>query len=138
MAPNGPISGSRAAGRRPGYDVLDIALHLAHQSLIVFTVLGWMFCETRPLHLGVMVLVGVSWLGFGMFRGFGYCLLTDMHWTLKERRGGERPAVSYMKFLADQLSGRDLDAALIDAVTYVTCALCTAASHLLILAAGTC
>ena len=124
--------------RRLGYEALNIALHLAHQSLIVFTIVGWAFCETRLLHLVMMALVGVSWLGFGLFHGLGYCLLTDLQWRLKERMGEERPTGGYMKFLADRLSGRDLNAKLIDAVTYGTCAVCAAASLLLILSTGTC
>lgn len=127
-----------ASMRQLGYEVLNMALHLAHQSLIAFTVLGWAFCETRSLHLATMALVGVSWLGFGLIHGLGYCLLTDLQWTLKERMGEERPAGGYMKFLADRLSGRDLDAKLIDAVTYSTCAVCTAASLLLIVSEGAC
>ncbi|MDH3792723.1 MAG: DUF2784 family protein [Rhodospirillales bacterium] len=138
MTSKGPVSGRRVSTRKMGFEALNIGLHLAHQSLIVFTLIGWAFCETRLLHLGIMALVGVSWLGFGIFHGLGYCLLTDIQWTLKERMGEERPAVGYMKFLADRLSGRDLDAKLIDAVTYITCALCSATSLLLTLTVGAC
>ncbi len=138
MNSKGPVSEGRAAARQMGYEALNIGLHLAHQSLIAFTLFGWAFCETRLLHLAMMALVGVSWLGFGIFHGLGYCLLTDMQWKLKERMGEERPAVGYMKFLADRLSGRDLDAKLVDAVTYIACALCSAASLLLTLTVGVC
>ena len=138
MTSKEPVRDGRGAARQLALEALNYGLHLAHLSLIAFTLLGWAFCETRLLHLGTMALVGVSWLGFGIFHGLGYCLLTDMQWKLKERMGEERPAVGYMKYLADRLSGRDLDAHLVDAVTYVTCALCSAASLLLTLTAGTC
>jgi len=141
MSLNGPV-GEVGAGRTTaiqfGYAALNIALHLAHQGLIVFTLFGWTFCETRLLHLAAMVLVGVSWLGLGIFHGLGYCLLTDIQWRLKERMGEQRPAGGYMKLLADRISGRDLDAKLVDAVTYITCALCCLASLLLTLTVGVC
>ncbi len=128
----------RAVVVQAGYAALNIGLHLAHQSLIAFTLFGWAFCETRLLHLAAMLLVGASWLGLGVIHGFGYCLLTDLQWRLRERMGEERPTVGYMKFLADRLSGRDLDARIVDAVTYITCALCCVASLLLTLTVGTC
>ena len=136
-----PASGvrtDRAALVQFGHAALNTVLHLAHQGLIAFTLIGWAFCETRLLHLAAMVLVGVSWLGLGLFHGFGYCLLTDIQWGLKERMGEQRPAAGYMKFLADHLSGRDCDAKLVDAVTYITCTLCCGASLLLTLTAGVC
>jgi len=141
MSTKGPVSASsvgRAAVVQAGYAALNIALHLAHQSLIAFTLFGWAFCETRLLHLAALVLVGVSWLGFGLFRGLGYCLLTDLQWRLKQHMGEQRPEAGYMKFLADRLSGRDFDAKLVDAVTYITCALCCVVSLLLTLTVGTC
>lgn len=138
MSSKAPVGQGCAGARQVGYEALNIALHVTHQCLIGFTVFGWAFCETRLMHLATMVLVGVSWLGFGMFHGLGYCVLTDLHWKLKERMGEERPDFGYMKFLADRLSGRDIDAKLIDAVTYVTCALCSAASLLLTLMVGVC
>ncbi len=141
MSWKGPVSeasGGRAAVVQAGYAALNLILHVAHQGLIVFTLLGWAFCETRLLHLAAMVLVGVSWLGFGFFHGLGYCLLTDIQWRLKQRMGERTPTGGYMKFLADRLSGRDLDARLVDSVTYITCALCCAVSLLLTLTVGTC
>lgn len=136
--PVGNVGAVRAITVQFGYAALNIALHLAHQSLIVFTLVGWAFCETRLFHLAAMVLIGVSWLGLGMFHGFGYCLLTDIQWRLKERMGEERPADGYMKYLADRLNGRDFDAKLVDAVTYITGALCCLASLLLTLTVGVC
>ena len=141
MSTKGPVSefsDGRAAVVQVGYAALNIGLHLAHQGLIAFTLFGWAFCETRLLHLAAMVLIGVSWLGFGIFHGLGYCLLTDLQWRLKQHMGEQRPEAGYMKFLADRLSGRDFDAKLVDAVTYITCALCCGVSLLLTLTVGTC
>ena len=121
-----------------GYEVLNIGFHAAHQSFIVFTVVGWVFCETRLLHLAIVGLVGLSWLGLGAFFGFGYCLLTDIHWKLKERMGEERPTGGYIKHLADRMTGRDFDAKFLDTITYVTCAVCVALSILLTVTLGTC
>jgi hypothetical protein len=136
--PASEVIDGRTAVSQLGCAALNIGFHLAHQSLIAFTLFGWAFCETRLLHLAAMVLVGISWLGLGFFRGFGYCLLTDLQWRLRERMGEERSAFGYMKFLADRLSGRDLDAKLVDAVTYITCAVCCVASLLLTLMMGAC
>ncbi len=117
---------------------LDFALHLAHLGLIVFTLVGWMFCETRLVHITMMALIGASWVGLGYIHGFGYCLLTDIQWKLKAQMGEEVPASGYMKYLADRLTGRDLNAKSVDIVTYSAGALCAAASLMLTLTAGAC
>ena len=134
----GPAEGLRAAVRQAGYELLNIVLHLAHQALVVFTIVGWEFCQTRLLHIVMMALIGFSWFGLGYFRGLGYCLITDIQWRVRERMGMARPAHGYVKFLADRLTGRDLDAKLVDTVTYSTWTFCSAASILLALTLGTC
>jgi len=102
-----------SAPRRYALLGLNLALHGLHQLLVLFIVFGWMWCETRLLHLAVLALVLLSWYGLGPLLGkgsaWGYCVLTDIHWKLRAKLGLGAREGGYIKYLADGLLGRDLD-----------------------------
>ena len=97
---------------------LNLALHGLHQGLIVFSLLGWMFCQTRLLNLIALALILFSWYGLGPVldkaNAWGYCLITDIQWRLRRQLGLESRRGGYMKYLADNLLGGDIDEARID------------------------
>ena len=113
--------------RRAGLEALNILGHAAHLFVILFSVLGWMWCGTRIANLILLLAVLLSWYGlgplFGKKGGYGYCLITDLQWRLRRRMGLEAPPWGYMKYLADRLSGRTgdqgLDPDLIERATVV-------------------
>ncbi|HUR31773.1 MAG TPA: hypothetical protein VMZ69_10110 [Saprospiraceae bacterium] len=43
--------------------------------------------KTRKAHLLVIDLTIASWFIIGLWKGFGYCFLTDWHWRIKEKLG---------------------------------------------------
>jgi hypothetical protein len=47
----------------------------------------------------------------------GYCPLTDWHFTILEKMGKTDLPNSYIKYLADRLTGSDLNASLVDDFT---------------------
>ncbi|WP_141733027.1 DUF2784 family protein [Oligoflexus tunisiensis] len=69
--------------------LLDHLLMLVHLLVIGINVFGWMWARTRRLHRWTLLLTTLSWLGLGAFYGWGYCFLTDLHWSVK-RELGER------------------------------------------------
>ena len=100
--------------------VFDILLHLAHLSLISFNLFGWLFRRTRLANLVCLLLTGMSWFALGQIYGLGYCPLTDWPWQVKLKLGEYDWPNSYIKYIADRLTGMEFDAGMIDAVTAIS------------------
>ncbi len=65
----------------------DQMIGLVHTAILVIVLCGWAFPETRPLHQGALFIVGTSWFGLGLFKGIGYCALTDLQRRIKLKLG---------------------------------------------------
>jgi hypothetical protein len=70
-----------------------------HVSLILFNLFGWIFKRFRKWNLLTLGLTAFSWFVLGIFYGFGYCVLTDWHWDIREKLGYDNPFNSYIHFL---------------------------------------
>lgn len=55
-----------------------------------------------------------------LFYGFGYCPLTDWHWDILHSLGETNLPSSYVKYLADRLTGLDFDPGRIDLATGIS------------------
>ena len=99
--------------------LLDYLFFLAHCLLIGFNLLGWIWPKTRKIHLIVALLTGLSWTVLGIWYGFGYCPLTDWHWEVKRKLGEDDLPNSFIKYLADMLTGADTDPFIVDVATGV-------------------
>jgi hypothetical protein len=98
--------------------LLDIFFLIFHTSLVIFNVFGWIWKKTRLANLITLLLTGSSWLFLGLIVGtIGYCPLTDWHFTILEKLGKTGLPTSYMKYLADRLTGLDLNETVVDKVT---------------------
>ena len=70
------------------------------------------------LNLIMLSLTGAYWLFLGLIVGtLGYCPLTDWHFMILEKLGKTYLPASYIKYLADRLTGLDLYASLVDKFT---------------------
>ena len=97
---------------------LDIFFVIFHTSLIVLNLFGWIWIKTRKLNLVILGLTGASWLFLGLIIGApGYCPLTDWHFNVLIKQGKTGLPGSYVKYLADRLTGMDFSSSLIDIVT---------------------
>ena len=96
---------------------LDKFLIIFHTLLILFIVFGWIWRKARCIHLIIVILTAFSWLILGIWYGLGYCPLTDWHWHLRQKLGYQTMPASYIKFLADMLTGKNWNATLIDTLT---------------------
>ncbi len=66
----------------------------------------------------MLSLTGASWLFLGLiFGALGYCPLTDWHFRILEKLGKTDLPNSYVKYLADRITGMDFDATTVDFVT---------------------
>jgi hypothetical protein len=100
------------------WHILDIFFVIFHTSLILFNLFGWIWKRTRKYNLVVLALTGASWLFLGLIVGtLGYCPLTDWHFSILEKTGVTNLPYSYVKYLADRLTGLDLNPSVVDDVT---------------------
>jgi hypothetical protein len=100
------------------FHALDIFFVIFHSLLTLFNLFGWIWKRTRKLNLIVLSITGASWLFLGLIVGtLGYCPLTDWHFTILEKMGKTDLPNSYIKYLADRLTGSDLNASLVDDFT---------------------
>lgn len=98
--------------------ILDTFFVILHSSLILFNLFGWIWKRTRMINLATLLLTGGSWLFLGMLVGSpGYCPLTDWHFDILEKMGAKDLPDSYVKYLADRLTGLDLNPTLTDKIT---------------------
>ncbi len=97
--------------------LLHYLFFVFHTLLIVFNLFGWLFAKTRRLHFYSMVLLLFSWGVLGIWKGFGYCFLTDWHYQVLRALGESDLPRSYIAYLVKTLSGWLPNAGLVDAVT---------------------
>ena len=90
------------------YVFLDHFLFIFHTAFTLFALVGWLWRKTRKLHLLVILLTATSWFVFGIWKGLGYCFLTDWHWDIKRALGQQDLPRSYIKYMVDQLLGTNI------------------------------
>ena len=100
------------------YRILDIFFVIFHTSLTLFNMFGWIWRKTRLANLITLGLTGGSWLILGLIVGMiGYCPLTDWHFNILYKLGKTDLPISYIKYLADRLTGLDFNETLVDNAT---------------------
>jgi hypothetical protein len=99
--------------------LLVILLTLLHFIIIGFNLLGWIWKRTRKLHLVVILLTAGCWFILGIWFGWGYCPVTDWEWHIKEKLGEHNLPDSFIKYYADKISGKSVNASIIDTITSI-------------------
>jgi len=100
------------------WHILDIFFVVLHTSIILFNLFGWIWKKTRKFNLVLLLITGSSWLFLGLIVGtLGYCPLTDWHFSVLNKLGISDLPSSYVKYLADRLTGLDFSSSLVDNVT---------------------
>ena len=98
--------------------LLDIFFVLFHIFIILFNLFGWIWKRTRKYNLILLLLTGGSWLFLGLLVGtLGYCPLTDWHFDVLEKLGQTNLPLSYIKYLADRLTGLNFSSSMVDDIT---------------------
>lgn len=102
----------------------DLELHIAnaffyvlHTVLILFNLFGWLHPRLRRLHLISLLITLASWGLLGIWKGWGYCFLTDWHYQILRALGEKNMPSSYIAFLVEKLSGWLPHALLVDTFT---------------------
>jgi hypothetical protein len=100
------------------YHLLDIFFVIFHTLLLLFNLTGWIWRKTRKINLVTLILTGASWSLLGWIVGVpGYCPFTDWHFKILERLGRTDLPYSYVKYLADRITGADFNQEFIDKLT---------------------
>ncbi|HON57272.1 MAG TPA: DUF2784 family protein, partial [bacterium] len=97
--------------------LLDYGFTALHISLIFFNLFGWIFKRLRKYNLICILLTLGSWIILGFWYGLGYCPLTDWHFKVLEKLGYQNLPKSYIKYLADRLTGISWNEKIIDIIT---------------------
>lgn len=100
-----------------GLMVLDFLLTILHLIIIFFNLLGWVFKKTRRVHFWFAMVTLACWTILGIWFGLGYCPITDWQWSIKVRLGEQNLPASFIKYFADKVTGKSINADLIDALT---------------------
>lgn len=98
---------------------LDIFYTFLHVALIGFNLFGWVWRRTRRAHLVTILLTAASWFILGIWFGIGYCPITDWQWEVKRKLGETNLPASFIKYVADKVTGYDFDPSLVNMLTVV-------------------
>lgn len=106
------------------FNMTDFVLHIAnfffyvfHTVLILFNLFGWLHPRTRKLNLISLLVTFGSWLLLGIWKGWGYCFLTDWHYQVLRAIGEREMPRSYIAFLVEKTTGWLPNAELVDFLT---------------------
>jgi hypothetical protein len=83
----------------------DYFFLIFHTLLILFNLFGWIFKPLRKLHFVVILLTFACWFGLGIWYGWGYCPVTDWHWTVLRKLGHTHLPSSYVGYLIQRALG---------------------------------
>ena len=100
------------------FRALNYFFIISHVLIISFVLVGWIWQRTRGLHLLFILMTIFSWVVLGYWFGWGYCFWTDWHWQIRQKLNLPFPN-SFVKFLADWITQRNLDNALVDRWTEI-------------------
>jgi len=101
-------------------ELLDILFIWLHIIIICFNLFGWVWHRTRKLHLIFVFVTLFSWIVLGLKYGFGYCFITDWHWSIKRHLGQDELPASFVKFFLDQYTSITLSAEAVDWLTGIS------------------
>ena len=102
----------------------EVCLHIAnyffyifHTVLILFNLFGWLYPKTRKLNLITLLATFGSWVLLGFWKGWGYCFLTDWHYTVLRQLGKKELPQSYIAFLVEKMTGWLPETTLVNSLT---------------------
>jgi len=97
--------------------ILDILLFSIHVLVVFGNLFGWIWKKTRRAHLFLVILTMISWFVLGIWKGWGYCVLTDWEWDIKRELGETQLPSSFTAYLANNIFGLGWSRALVDSLT---------------------
>jgi len=99
--------------------VLNYFFFFFHTFIIFFNSFGWIFPKFRKWNLLTLLLTAFSWFVLGIWFGWGYCVCTDWHWTVRSNLGYYDMSNSYIHFLILKFTGINFSEGLVDVATAI-------------------
>ncbi len=96
------------------YQAADIFFIVFHTVLILFNSFGWAIRRFRKYNLFTLMATVFSWFVLGIWYGWGYCVCTDWHWSVRDHLGYTTESNSYISFLIIKLTGIKFPESLVD------------------------
>ena len=97
--------------------IADIVLFSIHMIVLLGNVLGWIWPKTRQAHRVLILLTLASWFILGIWKGWGYFVLTDWEWDIKRMLGEKGLPHSFTAYLANNILGLGIGRKDIDLIT---------------------
>lgn len=85
--------------------VLNIFFIVFHTAVLLFNVFGWIWKKTRRWNLYILLATFFSWLVVGLWKGIGYCVITDLHWQVRRQLGEKILDGSFLDYLMRGIFG---------------------------------
>lgn len=98
-------------------EFLDLLFTCLHLFLIGFNLFGWIWPASRRAHLISLIITLAFWFLAGFWYGWGYCPFTDWHWQIKDNLGEHDLPASFIKYMADKITGANFSPELVDGLT---------------------
>lgn len=98
-----------------GYELLNIFFFVFHSIVVLLNTFGWIFSKTRKWNLVCLLLTGTSWFILGIWYGWGYCVCTHWHWTVREKLGYHDTSDNYIHLLILETTGIDVPEKMLEA-----------------------
>lgn len=96
---------------------IDLTLFALHIAIILINLFGWIIPSWRRFHLWVVGTTLFSWIVLGIWKGFGYCILTDWEWDIKRQLGETDLPYSFVTYLTNNIFGLGLSTQTVDIIT---------------------
>src|SRR5690606_13498093 len=100
-----------------GLHSANFIFYVMHTGLIIFNLFGWLHPKLRKLNLISLLVTFGSWFLLGLWKGWGYCFLTDWHYQVLRSIGERDIPSSYIAFLVKKLTGWTPSSELVDPFT---------------------
>jgi len=100
-----------------GLLIANYFFYTFHTVLILFNLFGWLHPRLRKLNLISLLLTFGSWFILGLWKGWGYCFLTDWHYRVLRSLGETDMPSSYIAFLVQKITGWTPNPELVDPIT---------------------
>ncbi len=84
--------------------VANYFFYFFHTVLILFNLFGWLHRGTKRLNLISLLVTFGSWFILGIWKGWGYCFLTDWHYVILRKLGEKDLPASYISSLIQKLT----------------------------------
>lgn len=100
-----------------GLHIANVFFYAFHSALIIFNLFGWLHPRMRKLNLISLLVTFGSWFLLGLWKGWGYCFLTDWHYEVLRALGERDMPSSYIAFLVKKITGITPSIELVDLFT---------------------